>query len=289
MSLWIEITLLWPDALLLVVLLHSTPSIAEWEISRMNELSDRKRCFVSMPFGVKEPSGQSIDFDTIFQLIVQPPLVEAGYVVVREDNLSPSIGVYEEITKAVLESELFIGDITFLSPKVMYELGLRHASMRPALIIRRSGEAESIDLRRFRICEYSDNPRDIKLSERRLFDEVMALESAGPQIELPVSEYLATKMLRSRQKEGFSSLSPTEGTAILNVLSGISTRLEGLELRYLTLLLTIANWSSCRTKRRTTSQLLAASSLCTVEAKLRIYCEIKWSRSWNVSNLSQSY
>ena len=137
-----------------------------------------------MPFGVKEPSGQSIDFDTIFQLIVQPPLVEAGYVVVREDNLSPSIGVYEEITKAVLESELFIGDITFLSPKVMYELGLRHASMRPALIIRRSGEAESIDLRRFRICEYSDNPRDIKLSERRLFDEVMALESAGPQIEL---------------------------------------------------------------------------------------------------------
>ncbi len=51
----------------------------------MNERQAEKLCFVSMPFGVKkeQTTGESIDFDTVYQLIIEPAARDAGYTPMR--------------------------------------------------------------------------------------------------------------------------------------------------------------------------------------------------------------
>jgi hypothetical protein len=185
-----------------------------------------------MPFGVKpEPtSGESIDFDTIYQLIIEPAARDAGYSTMRADITLPPGSILEQVIQAVSDSELFIGDLTLSNPNVLYEIGLRHATQKPALLIRRKGAHIPFDFAGYRIGDYSDKPEDISASRAILRNLIVALERAGPHAGSAVSAYAATKLLEQREEVG-PTASDGRNAAILDVLSGIGARLEGIEAK----------------------------------------------------------
>ncbi len=88
--------------------------------------------FVSMPFFEKpnlvDGSGDLIDFDAVYEDLIEPAVRAAGYAVDRCDRLEdPRSNIPLDMFQRLLISDLVIADITIDNPNVWYELGARHA------------------------------------------------------------------------------------------------------------------------------------------------------------------
>jgi len=96
-----------------------------------------KTCYVSAPFGrkVEHSTGREIDFDRIYHEVIAPAVTELGLECLRGDEVGAPGLIVKSIFNSVLRSEVMIADITAVSPNVLYELGLRHASRRGVTII----------------------------------------------------------------------------------------------------------------------------------------------------------
>lgn len=96
---------------------------------------NQKTAFVIMPFGKKvDIKGTLIDFDVVYQDIIQEPLEALGYKPVRCDEIKEAGTIHQDMFRHIATDELAIVDITTLNPNVFYELGVRHA-LKPALTI----------------------------------------------------------------------------------------------------------------------------------------------------------
>ena len=110
---------------------------------------DRSTCFVIMPFGDW--------FDDYYSTIFVPAIEGAGLNPRRADDLyrpSAIVGDIWELTKA---ATIILADLSDKNPNVFYELGLAHASAKPAILVTASMEDIPFDLRALRIIEYDKN------------------------------------------------------------------------------------------------------------------------------------
>ncbi len=79
--------------------------------------------FVAMPFGTRpDAEGQPVDFNRIFEELIKPALVDAGFDVFRADQEQRAGDIYVDLFQ-----ELLVADLTLDNPNVWYELGARHA------------------------------------------------------------------------------------------------------------------------------------------------------------------
>lgn len=87
-------------------------------------------CFVDMPFGTKtDPStGQSIDFEQIFETGIKPAIARQGLEVVRGDQETTGGIIHKAMFARLLLAEFVIADMTTANANVFYELGVRHTS-----------------------------------------------------------------------------------------------------------------------------------------------------------------
>src|SRR5256885_8674014 len=84
--------------------------------------------FIAMPFGTKPGSdGQPIDFNRIFDELLKPALVEAGFEVFRADQEQRAGDIRFDMFQELLVADLVVADLTLDNPNVWYELGVRHA------------------------------------------------------------------------------------------------------------------------------------------------------------------
>lgn len=148
-----------------------------------------KSCYVSIPFGIKMDlnTGRKIDFDRIYQLLINPAAQEAGFSVARADGI-PFSGVLafdRRLLEAIIGCDLLIADVTTANPNVMYELGIRHALRRGATLVMRDYMTRpSIDIQSF----------------------VYQLNTEGGVDEMEAAT--ARRTLVSAIKEGFGQRSP---------------------------------------------------------------------------------
>jgi hypothetical protein len=86
-------------------------------------------CFVDMPFGKKPDltSGVIVDFDSIYELAIEPAISEAGLEPVRGDKEQTGGIIHVPMFARMLLAEFMIADLTLSNPNVFYELGIRHA------------------------------------------------------------------------------------------------------------------------------------------------------------------
>lgn len=87
-------------------------------------------CFVDMPFGKKTDlaTGHEIDFDNIYKSAIKPAIQEAGLEPIRGDEEQTGGIIHTVMFARLLLSEYVVADLTFASPNVFYELGIRHAA-----------------------------------------------------------------------------------------------------------------------------------------------------------------
>lgn len=201
--------------------------------TEMSEPVEEKRCYVSMPFGVKRDpdSGLTIDFDTIYQLIIKPAAMDAGYSTVRADELMSFVSISPQLIETIASAELLIADLTNGHPHVLYEVGLRDAWQKPALLVLRSGQRNPLDGSIYRVFQYSDAPESVMASRRAIYDQITALERGGPHAGSPVAALTAAKKLVDRGKEDGPASRSAFDTAFMDLLSGITARLDNIDAK----------------------------------------------------------
>lgn len=88
-------------------------------------------CFVLMPFGSKiDAAGRATNFDSVYQNIIAPAVVEAGLEPIRADEERIGGTIHKPMFERLMLCHYAVADITGANPNVFYELGIRHA-LRP--------------------------------------------------------------------------------------------------------------------------------------------------------------
>ena len=88
-------------------------------------------CFVLMPFGSKiDAAGRVTNFDSVYQNIIAPAVVEAGLEPIRADEERIGGTIHKPMFERLMLCHYAVADITGANPNVFYELGIRHA-LRP--------------------------------------------------------------------------------------------------------------------------------------------------------------
>ncbi len=91
--------------------------------------------FVVMPFGRKKgPDGRWIDFNSIYQQLIQPALEQAGFEPFRADEETVSGDVLTDMFQELLLADLVLADLSIDNANVFYELGVRHALRKRGLV-----------------------------------------------------------------------------------------------------------------------------------------------------------
>lgn len=189
-----------------------------------------KICFVSMPFGVKhdQETEKTIDFDSIYQLVISPAADAEGFVTVRADNTLPSGRILDQVVERIMAADLFIGDISTLNPNVFYEIGLRHMTAKLCMLIARKGVKIPFDLAGYRVYMYSDQQDDVKNARYGLQATINALLAGGPSAGSPVSIH-RLKELQEGDKAAEKSQLDALGLGLMDTMTSIERRLFSLE------------------------------------------------------------
>jgi predicted nucleotide-binding protein len=197
-----------------------------------------KICFVSMPSGVKIDldSGNAVDFDTIYQLIISPAAHAAGYSAVKADDALTQL---DQVIDLITTADLFIGDLSTNNPNVYYEVGLRHMTSMPCLLIASKDAKIPFDVAWHRVLRYSDLA-EFSADRDRLAASISALEGAGPHAGSPISR----DRLRAIISDSPTTRAPTFDVlpqSIQESLSSVERRLYGLEAKLSTMVEEIAS------------------------------------------------
>ena len=98
--------------------------------------------FVVMPFGQKEASnGQVINFDSVYEQLIKPAVVESGFEPLRADEEVVSGDILTDMFQELLLADLVIADLSIDNANVFYELGVRHALRKQGVVHIQSGRA----------------------------------------------------------------------------------------------------------------------------------------------------
>lgn len=137
------------------------------------EASD-PRLFVIMPF--KEP------FDTIYREVIAPVAKDLQFDVIRIDEVHGPGVILEDIQQEISRSHAVIAEVSSHNPNVFYELGFAHALGKPAVLLVRRQEEQSMpfDIRGYRAIFYDDSIGGKRVVERKLREHLRAvLQSAA--------------------------------------------------------------------------------------------------------------
>jgi len=125
-------------------------------------LSSDPKVFVIMPFS--EP------FDTLYRDVIFPIADNLGFqVVVGNEIFRPGI-IIEDVQRQIETSHAVVAEISTPNPNVFYELGYAHALRKPAVLLvrRQEGETMPFDVSGYRAIFYDDSIGGKKVVERDL-------------------------------------------------------------------------------------------------------------------------
>lgn len=85
-------------------------------------------CFVLMPFGKKaSPAGSVIDFDSVYNTLIAPAVVDANLEPLRADEETVGGIIHKPMFERLILCPYAVADLTLANANVFYELGIRHA------------------------------------------------------------------------------------------------------------------------------------------------------------------
>jgi hypothetical protein len=119
-------------------------------------MADDKKCFVIMP--ILEPGTvEHTEYRALYDTVIRPPVVEAGYEVIRADDVTRGGAINADIIERLATADLVVADLSGLNPNVFYELGIRHSLRRHGtiMIINTARSAKPFDLQAYRMVEFS--------------------------------------------------------------------------------------------------------------------------------------
>lgn len=186
-----------------------------------------KTCFIIAPLGT-EGSEIRENSNLLLELLIRPACEENGYEVLRIDSVYSTGSITQEIIKFILDSDLVIADLTNANPNVMYELGVRHSSGRPALIMAHRGENLPFDISSYRSLFYDvKNPKSAKETLKALKNTIAHIDAAE-SVSSPVHD-VAGKSIVAKGDVFINQTELPEDSSVARTIRSISERIGSLE------------------------------------------------------------
>jgi tetratricopeptide (TPR) repeat protein len=144
--------------------------------------SFRPLCFVLMPFGQKpDAAGSLVDFDAVYQELIQPAIEQAGLQPIRADEEMTGGIIHKPMFERLILCEYAVADLTTANANVFYELGVRHA-IRPwsTVLLFAAGGRLPFDvapLRAMPYCLEAGKPADLETTRSALVKQLEAARS----------------------------------------------------------------------------------------------------------------
>lgn len=101
---------------------------------RMTATDRRGTCFVIAPLG-EQDSTHRRNIDGLLEIVIRPALAGLFDRVLAAHEIPSPGNITAQVISHLLNDEMVIADLSELNPNVMYELGVRHAGGKPAVII----------------------------------------------------------------------------------------------------------------------------------------------------------
>ncbi len=154
-------------------------------------------CYVTTPFGKRTnlETGQTVDYDHVYQRAIKPAAEKAGCSVKRADDIFGGALIHKAILELAIAADVFIADLGGGNANVMYEVGVRHASKRgPAILVAQASNRVPFNVSYSRVLTYDvgfDGEITDESAGRLLISLSMAIEQSLSQRrnDSPVFEY----------------------------------------------------------------------------------------------------
>jgi hypothetical protein len=117
-----------------------------------------KSCFVIMPISDVEPY-PSGHWARVYQHLIEPACRSAGYEPVLASAVQQTNFIVLDILKRVVSAEVVLCDLSSRNPNVLYELGIRQAFDKPAVLIKDTLTERIFDVQGLRDVEYDHTLR----------------------------------------------------------------------------------------------------------------------------------
>jgi len=160
--------------------------------------------FVVMPF--------DSSFDAVFELLIKPPLEDAGFLVTRADLSNNQTQILRDVVTMLARADLVVADVTDLNGNVMYELGLAHAMGKRTVMLTQSIAQLPFDLHSYRANAYSTHFSEAAKLKDKLRDIAIGVTSNTLSFGNPVQDFAPDYVAKGPAAKGVVSLEGTVGT-----------------------------------------------------------------------------
>lgn len=146
----------------------------------MGEHNRTPSCFVISPIG-DETSSIRDHANQLFDYVIEPALQTTQIEVTRADKKYIQNSITSEIINQIQKSSLCIVDLFDLNPNVMYELGRRHETGKPFILLAPKGQKLPFDLFDIHTIFYGDlkEANNVNKVMRELQTKVRELVKSG--------------------------------------------------------------------------------------------------------------
>jgi len=96
-------------------------------------------------------------FDTLYTEVIEPRGKEAGFDVIRIDDLKRPGIIFQDIQQELGKATAVVAEISAENSNVFYELGYAHALNKPTILLARRGQPLPFDIRSYRVIFYDDS------------------------------------------------------------------------------------------------------------------------------------
>ena len=141
----------------------------------------KPRAFVLMPFAE--------EFDDIYGYLIHEPLSEAGYDVMRADDILNQRNILEDIIQSIINSELIVADLSKANPNVYYELGLAHAYEKNFLLLAQDIKEVPFDLQSYRIITYGTHFAQMNNAQQEIQKLIESVRTDDVKFGSPVTDF----------------------------------------------------------------------------------------------------
>lgn len=131
-----------------------------------------KKCFIITPIG-GDKSDIRRKAEGVINSVIRPVLKKLGFEDVKAAHEIAITGsINKQVINRIVDDDLVIANLTDLNPNVMYELAIRHATMKPIVHICEIGTDLPFDIKDQRTLFYSDDMFGVKELEIKLEDMI---------------------------------------------------------------------------------------------------------------------
>jgi hypothetical protein len=129
-----------------------------------------KKCFVIMPFSVREGDKEKYNdpshWSEVYAGLIEPAVTSAGFRCIRDDADIGSRLIVEGILKKIEEADLVLCDLSSHNPNVFLELGWALRADRPIVLIKDELTQFTFDLNQQYTFEYASRLQPTILSKQ---------------------------------------------------------------------------------------------------------------------------